>query len=271
MTQRVGAFTPETAAEILRMVDYFRQSGYRLPAGRGADQRIGPTTPILVRNTSGEEIPPYACMQSVGTHESGGQNYVDVDKPSDIYGEQGTYLFNNEHAIPTGATVYYGVGHPGPVCRMLTDGSTTTANALVRAQVDSWELTEGGGTFRIVGTDDIATDVIWGRFIEPPQAVIVYTDAQIGARSGSTLGSGTVSIYEYDSLTLTDTGVNITAYNLSTTPIPASCYYLARRIRDTGPYIIDPPSVTDLQLDGTDLELRRNCGWEVWHAGEACT
>lgn len=107
--------------------------------------------------------------------------------------------------------------------------------------------------------------------LETPQNVLVHTGSGVTARSGTTPGSGTVTIYKISSgPTLETTGQTITAYNLSETAVPGSCYATCRRIRFTGQWIIDPPSVTDLRLNGTDLELRRNCGWSAWHSGEEC-
>lgn len=159
MAQPVGAFTPETAKIILDVVRYLRNSGYIIDQPGRGNQFIPPQAPIYIRNDTGEEIPPFACLQVTGTVDSGGQNYVTVDKPVDTTGEAGWYLFNGIAPIATGD---YGIGHDGPLVRMLTDGSTVTCGDSWQPQVDSFEVAPGGSIFSAVGEDDIETDVMRG-------------------------------------------------------------------------------------------------------------
>ncbi len=52
----------------------------------------------------------------------------------------------------------------------------------------------------------------------------------IGARSGTTPGSGTVTLYQLVGTTLTSTTVTVTAYNLSTTAIAANAYLVLTKV-----------------------------------------
>jgi len=98
---------------------------------------------------------------------------------------------------------------------------------------------------------------------------LVHTGSGVTARSGTTAGSGTVTICTLSSGTITTTSTTITAYNIAEVAVPGSCYAITRSIG--GQQVIDPPSVTDLQVSTTALQLRRNCGWTTWHTGEDCT
>ena len=106
---------------VLDVVKYLKASGFVIDRpGRGS-QFIPPEAPIYFRNDSGEEVPPFACMQCTGTVEYGGQNYVKINKPVDDSGDAGGYLFNGIAPVESGG---YGLAHDGPFVRMLTDGST---------------------------------------------------------------------------------------------------------------------------------------------------
>lgn len=153
----LGAFKKETAETILAVVRYLKESGFVIaPPGRG-QQFIPPQAPIYVRNDSGADIPPFACMQTTGTVDSGGQNYVKVNKPVDDTGTAGKYLFNSIAPIETGG---YGIAHDGPLVRMLTDGSTITCGDSWQPDVGQWAVKTGGSLFTAAGADDIGTDIM---------------------------------------------------------------------------------------------------------------
>jgi hypothetical protein len=100
-------------------------------------------------------------------------------------------------------------------------------------------------------------------------SVLVFVDGSgVTARSGSTAGTGSGNIY--DGSDLSDTGETIDLINISETPIPASCYTIAHRDEVGGVWIAQPPAVTDLQLSGTNFQLRRNCSYETWLTGAEC-
>ena len=163
MAPRGGYTSPENMRLILDVVKYLKASGFVIPAGRHNSQFVPPDAPIYIRNDTGEEIPAFACVQCTGTVEAGGQNYVTVDKPADITGASGEYLFNGIAPIETSG---YGIAYDGPLVRMLTDGSSIVCGDSWQPQVASFEVTPGGSMFSAVGADDIETDVMRA-FITP--------------------------------------------------------------------------------------------------------
>lgn len=155
---KIGAYTPETSRMILDVVKYLVDSGFVITRpGRGKQNHLPQESPIYIRNDSGEEMPPFACMQVTGTVEAGGQNYVKVDKPVDTSGTAGEYLFNGFAAVEDGG---YGIAYAGPFVRVLTDGSTITCGDSWQPVVNQWYITTGGSLLSAVGADDIETDVM---------------------------------------------------------------------------------------------------------------
>lgn len=154
---RPGVYTADTARIVLETVRYLRANGFVVPRpGRGS-QFVPPEAPIYVRNDSGAEIPPFACMQTSGAVDAGGQNYIKVVKPVDDTGAAGRYLFNSIAPIEIGG---YGVAYAGPLVRMLTDGSTVTCGDSWQPVVGSWSVTTGGSLFTAAGADDIDTNIM---------------------------------------------------------------------------------------------------------------
>jgi len=159
MAGEVAGFSRENAKLILETVRYLRANGF-IPAqpSRGR-QTIPPPTPIFVRNDSGEEIPAYACLQTTGTVEDGGQNFITVDKPVDNTGDAGPYLFNGQEPIEIGG---FGIAYDGPLTRMLTDGATLSSGDKCRPVVAEWYIELGGDLITIVGDDDIEPNTVRG-------------------------------------------------------------------------------------------------------------
>tara|TARA_R110002167_G_scaffold129176_1_gene311938 strand:- start:1077 stop:2471 length:1395 start_codon:yes stop_codon:yes gene_type:complete len=110
-TTQVGAFTPATARTILDVVKYIKQAGFVPTVGAKVQQNPQQETPLYIQNISDDEMPAYGCMQIVGTKELEGMNYLLADKPRDIAGAQGPYLWNKHVAVPAGE---YGTATAGP-------------------------------------------------------------------------------------------------------------------------------------------------------------
>lgn len=154
----LGGYKKETAQMILEVVRYLKDSGYVIERpSRGMQTTVPPDAPIYIRNDSDEEIPAFGCVQTTGTVDFGGQNYITVDKPSDTSGASGKYLFNS---IAPVAVDDYGIAYSGPLVRVLTDGSTVTCGAQWQPVVDSFALAPGGTLFTAAGLDDIEDDVM---------------------------------------------------------------------------------------------------------------
>ena len=158
MAGEIAGFSRKNAEIILETVRYLRANGFITPRGtRG--QRTAAETPIYVRNDSGEEIPAYACLQTTGTVEDGGQNFITVDQPVDNTGDAGAYLFNGQEPIEIGG---FGIAYDGPLTRMLTDGASLTSGDKCRPVVGEWHIEAGGDLITIVGDDDIEPDTVRG-------------------------------------------------------------------------------------------------------------
>lgn len=153
----VGFYRPDDAAFILRTVRQLQASGLLQMSGRRSEVQFTQTTWVYVSNDSGEEIPPYGCMQATGTEEIGEQNYIVVNKPADTTGDAGGYLFNSHEAIPAGEL---GIAQRGRVVRGISDGSGITAGDAWQPVVSAWTIAVGGGQFIGIGEDDIGTNVV---------------------------------------------------------------------------------------------------------------
>jgi hypothetical protein len=164
MAQRIGVTSPEMMRTIMEVVNYLRASGFTIMPPGGGMRTVPQSTPIYVRNDSGVEIPAFACLQTTGTVEAGGQNYITVDQPADTTGAAGGYLFNGQAPIEIGG---YGIAHDGPVVRMLHTGSPVSGDRMIPV-VASWSVAIGLGPFVAIGDDDIEPNVIRG-FITPSQ------------------------------------------------------------------------------------------------------
>lgn len=186
----------ELALEMRRVVEHYRRYGLFGSEGRRTSELInGPA--IYVRNDDATEAPAFACMQVVGTVEVGEQNYLKVDKPIDADGAAGWFVFNGPSAIPAGD---FGVAYDGPLCRMLTDGSTVTAGGLWGPVASQWTIAPGGSLFVAAGGDDISTNVMRGFFKGGGGG-----STKFGARLRASWSSKSAScqIYTMDGVTLT--------------------------------------------------------------------
>ncbi len=155
----IAGFSKENAKIILEVVRYLRSSGFIMQPPARYGQFYAMTSPIYFRNDSGEVVPPFACLQSIGTAEAENQNYILIDKPADNTGAAGPFIFNGLREVEIGG---YGIAHDGPMVRMLTDGAAMTASDKARPVVNQWYVELGGDLFTVIGDDDIETDVVRG-------------------------------------------------------------------------------------------------------------
>jgi len=192
-----AVFPVAVAKEMLRVYRQLQASGL---LGRDTIESIvrrvprSIETPVFFRNDSGEEVPRYACMQVIGTVESGGQNYLLIDKPADTDACSGEYIFNGHEVVPapSGSDAQYGTAQSGRLARAIKASGTSTAGERWNPVVGDWTIEQADrGRFVMAGDDDIATDV----------ARVFITDgcgcpdcgSTSGSGSGSTSGSGSGS------------------------------------------------------------------------------
>lgn len=258
---RIGAYTPETARQVLQVVRYLQQSGFRfMPQGSDA-VTFQPETPVYVRNDTMEVIPPFACMQVTGTHEEGGQNYIKVQKPNGAASAK--YLFNGVAPIPSASSAErFGIGYAGPLIRVLTDGSSIALGDGWQPVSGQWYVEPGGNLIYAIGADDIGADVVRG-FVNIDTGKQVYFRAPVAgvpAFNGSTGQMGSASCEEMSlngSGLFSATGNFQTVYNESGW-IPSSSLIIAE-LSDSGIWVGRPPSDVLYQY-----ELRTN-----WYGGMA--
>jgi hypothetical protein len=185
----IGGFDPPTAKMILATVRYLKANGFVIASGQKrpqANANSAADPPLFFRNDSGEEIPPYACMQVTGTVEFGGQNYFTVDKPADEDATSGAYLFNLHRSV---AADEYGNGDAGVETRSVTDGSVSAGDR-VSPTTGSWETKkDSAGLFIAGGADDIGDDV-FRIFLYPGNggggSIIEFEITEAGSTSTST-------------------------------------------------------------------------------------
>lgn len=237
----IGGFKPETAQLILAVVKYLRDSGFVIPPKGQGQANYPPETPIFFRNDSGEVVPPFACMQATGTVESGGQNYITIDKPTDTSGTAGGYLFNSISEVEIDG---YGMAYEGPFVRMLTDGSTVTCGEKWQPTVAAWTVEPGGSLFSAVGADDIETDVM-------------------RAFVGATGTSGQIQ-YTIDSLATASSGPYIGLVVATVTVTVASPGY--ETLIGTSVEVVDHSGCI---FDKTEEELAGAWGWGVWATADS--
>lgn len=140
--EKIGAFSPENAKMILEVVRYLRANGMVINGGQKKDLLSPPDPafpPIIFRNDSGEEIPPYACMQITGTDIQEDRTIFIVEKPVDIFGEFGPYLFNLHRPIEEDK---YGTGDAGLEVIALSSSPTASAGTRFGPEIDSWSIVE---------------------------------------------------------------------------------------------------------------------------------
>lgn len=133
---------------------------YGWPTQVDRQDRYFPPDSIIFVNRSGEEIPPYGCMQVTGTLESDGRTIFEVSKPdAATLVSDNQLLFNSARAVPDDEN---GIAQPPAIVKAIKDSAETTDDI-----GEGWSYTDGqwylsptGGSFVYYGTSDIDDDVI---------------------------------------------------------------------------------------------------------------
>jgi hypothetical protein len=120
---------------------------------------------IYVRNDSGYTIPPYGLMQPTGTVEVAKSfNYIKVKRPIDSTLMRSPLLINGPREIEVDG---YGKAQNGPVYQLLHDGGTYVAGDRLGAKTSTFTATYGA-LFAVIGSDDIATNILRVMFDTSP-------------------------------------------------------------------------------------------------------
>jgi hypothetical protein len=168
--------------------------------------------PIVFRNDSGHEIPPYGCFQVTDTEEIGNSNYLLAGRPILWTGAVvGPFFFNSPRAVPDGE---YGNCQAGPVYRAISDGTSLTVGTRIGPVDASFEVGKGC-LYSYLGDDDVVADCI--RIVSNETSMLAIAGSGIAAN-----GSGTVTAKVPASGDWTAGSVTYTARNPSSTAIPAA-------------------------------------------------
>lgn len=152
---------------------------------------------LYVKNVDSTDAPAYACMQVTNTVKVGQLLYLEVEQPADADGSAGWYVFNGSKTIEADG---FGIAFDGPLCRMLTDGSTVTAGDLWGPVAGQWTIEPNGSLFVAAGEDDISADVMRGFFKGGGGGSTKYGARMRASWSGK---AASCQIYTMDGATLT--------------------------------------------------------------------
>lgn len=264
MDTKLTLIAPEDIPDVIAMLREWRLNRSS-PSRSMQSGLVTAPTPIYVRNVSGLVIPPYACMQAVGTVDDTEttQNYIEVDQPADVDGTAGGYLFNGPEEIGVGDD---GVAQNSRVVRAIKDTGTATAGDSWQPIVNDWTIAAGGTPFTMVGDDDIATDCVKVIYAGGGGGgvKIVQATSGIAARSGVTLGSATCTEFKIVAGDLATNTATLTVLNMSLLAIPTNAYVLAHLEAVSGQWIAQAV-INGLRYQSPNLQYTIDgTTWVTW-------
>jgi hypothetical protein len=243
MAKDLAIFDEATAKDVIETIKALKDSGLLastgdegLKQGLPGQQVYNTPIPTIVYNDSGQTVPAYGLMQITGNLDEDGRNYVKIKRPADSV-PPGLLLINGSTDI---AIAGYGTAQPGPTYKVLHDGGTYAAGYTLGIKLATFTAT-AGSMFSVLGNDELtsgATNVVKVMLTDPTRLVLAYTTAGATARSGTTLGKGTATMY-YLAVSGTDRVLTATTdtaavdfYNLSTVGVAGSKYIMLLRFGD---------------------------------------
>lgn len=152
LPESIGAFKVSTARRILEAT----QAWERSQTPTGVDESPTARTPIVFRNNSGHEIPPYGLMQSTGKF-AGAISYIDVARPVTTSGVLSVPLVNGPIAIQNGK---YGTAQNGPVFIVKHDASVSYHHGDRIGWKSGSFLATLGCPFVVLSDDDVDDDCL---------------------------------------------------------------------------------------------------------------
>ena len=199
MAIEIGYFTPSEADRVWKAVKAFERGS----ADSTATERGNSPSPIYFKSVSAEVIPPYGCIQMVGTEELAGRNYILVDRPIDYTASvMGPFLLNGPNEVEANGL---GTAQMGPVYRAISDGGAYSVGTRFGPVASSFELSKGP-LFSYIGDDDLVEDCVRVIACETPLLAVaggsgiadhvsICSNARIGGRSGVTRDITTAGDY----------------------------------------------------------------------------
>ena len=156
LPEAIGVFKPETARRVLAAT----QAWERSPTPVGMDESPTSRLPIVFRNNSGHEIPPYGIMQSNGMY-AGTVSHIDVVRPISTSAVLSVPLVNGPVAVPNGK---FGTAQNGPVYRVKHDASVTFNHGDRIGWKASSFLATLGCLMVVIADDDVVPDCVKAMF-----------------------------------------------------------------------------------------------------------
>jgi hypothetical protein len=201
VAQPIGAYTPKQAKRIWDAVQAFERQG---TASQGAFLPYTPT-PIYFVNKSTQTIPPYGCIQMIGSSEIDGTTYIEVDRPFD-YSDSvvGPFLLNGPGECLRDEI---GTAQWGPIFRATKDSSTYTTGTRMGPVASSFDLSKGC-LFTFIGDDEQETDLIKVVACETP--LLAVATSGIGANTSGTVTAKAPASGNWTAGTITYTAWNPT-------------------------------------------------------------
>jgi hypothetical protein len=201
MAKEIGVYTPKQAKRIWESVQAFERMG-----STSATMAIPYTpTPIYFLNKSTETIPPYGCVQMVGSSDLDGTTYIEVKRPFEYANSvMGPFLLNGPgECLPD----EIGTAQWGPIFRAKKDSATYSTGTRMGPVDASFDLSKGC-LFAFIGDDEQEDDLIKVIACETP--LLAVAGSGIGANTSGTVTARAPSSGNWAAGTITYTAWNPT-------------------------------------------------------------
>lgn len=178
MAIELGYFSPAEADRVWKATLALERG----KGGNTATEKPNTPNPIYFKNQSSHTIPPYGCVQMVGTEEIGGSNYLLVDRPFDYTASvMGPFLLNGPSEVEANGL---GTAQWGPIYRAASDGGTYSVGTRIGPTADSFAVAKGC-LFTYLGDDDVVEDCIRLIACETPLLAVAGGSGIAGNSSGT--------------------------------------------------------------------------------------
>lgn len=106
-------------------------------------------------------------------------------------------------------------------------------------------------------------------------AIALTPSGGIPARSGDTPGTATITLCQIDGTNgIVTTSVTETGYNIATADVTEDEYVIVNREYISGQWVVtglvSECAITDLRLNGNELQYYKCGAWTTWHTGTEC-
>lgn len=272
---RFGVFpSPESVRKHIRAVAQLQREMSSVLAALGSQDRFKtPAETIVFCNKGAAAVPPFGIVQVTGNE----MGQLKGERPADSYGRSGCYIVNGPTEVAVNA---YGIAFRG-VMPIVCDATTYVKGDRLRAVASSYEASKHPcGNFLVIGDYALRsqTDLFLCCDVGFPQVIKFKSPSGIAARSGTTTitkGSATCDIWTSNGTAgqLIDSTFDETIYSLFTQAIAPNAFGLAS-LDAAGEWNAlnweqDCP-VTDIRLNGSNLQQKRCGTWETWETVTDC-